>query len=143
MLKKKLSTLVVLLCALAVALIYSLDLKDDYYFHSTGKKSAANIEQIEKVQEYRPYVITLTYFNENTKKEEKCSMKLDGNFGSKLSQGNSVNVFYTEQNSCDLYIEGYKNPTKAGLVIHIIIFSVAAIASIIFLTKLLRKEKVD
>lgn len=139
-LKKKLTTLIVLLCALAIALIYVWDLKNDYYFHFSKKKSTANIEQIKKVHEYRPYIIALAYLNEKTNKQERCTLKVDGNTGSKLNDGATIDILYTEQNACDVYIEGYKNPTKAGLVIHLVIFLIAVIACIVFSKKLLRKE---
>jgi len=143
MLTKKLNILVVLMCALSVAFIYAKDLKYDYYFYFKGKKSIAIVEQIEKVKEYRPYIVKLGYYNENTKKAESCSLKLDGNFGSTLTQGSSLYIFYTEQNPCDLYIEGYKYPTKMDLVIHVIIFSIAIFACIVFSKKILFNQKMD
>lgn len=142
-LNQKLSSFIVLLCALAILIIYSLDLKNDYYFHSTKKKTTAEIEQIEKVQEYKPYILTLGYSNENTKQLEKCVLKLDGRFGGKISEENLKNVelFYTEQSPCDIHIEGYKVPTIGGLILHLIIFLITFLAVIIFTKKVFAKAE--
>ncbi len=135
----KLSSAIVLTCTIIILIIYLIDLKNDYYFHITAKKTTANIEKIEKVHEYKPYVITLLYSNQNTGKQEGCKQKLDGRFGNKIIEENqkTIKIFYTEQNPCDIYIEGYKIPTKGKFVIHIIISLIAFSAALIFTRKLI------
>jgi hypothetical protein len=137
-LKEKLSSVIVLVTALLIFSIYLLDLKNDYYYHLTGKKTNANIQKIEKIHAYKPYIISLSYSNDNTRKVQECILKLDGRFGEKLNDEKikTIEIFYTEQNPCDIYIKGYKNPTKAGLITHLIIFLISIFATVIFSKKL-------
>jgi len=144
-LKQKLSSTIVLISGLMIAVIYLFDLRSDYYFHVTSKKTTASVKQIKKVEEYKPYVITLSYLNQNTGKREECELKLDGRFGGKVSEGNlkDIEIYYTQQDKCDIYIEAYKVPSKGSLIIHLIIFLTAAGAIIVFAKKLFKKNSME
>jgi hypothetical protein len=137
-LKEKLSSVIVLVSALLIFSVYLLDLKNDYYFHLTGKKTTANIQRIEKIHAYKPYIIFLSYSNDNTRKQQECVLKLEGRFGEKLNEENikTIEIYYTKKNPCDIYIKDYKNPTKAGLITHLIIFLISIFATVIFAKKI-------
>lgn len=141
--RKNISALIVLLCALIITLIYFLDIRNDYYFHLTRKVATSDVEKIVKVQEYKPYIITLGYFNENTKNRERCNLKLSWKEGSKLHEENikTLKIFYTKKGPCDIYVVDYKVPTKGSLVIHLAIFLISFSASIVFLRKLELKPR--
>ncbi|MFL5763592.1 MAG: hypothetical protein ACJ77K_06580 [Bacteroidia bacterium] len=140
---KKLTSAIALICSLIILSIYFIDLKNDYYFHITNKEAIANIEQIEKVKEYKPYVLTLSYLNDYTSKMEKCVLKLDGMYGDKILEENlkSVKIIYTKQSPCDIYIEDYKHKTIGGTILHLIIAIIALLAAVIFIKQLSKPSK--
>jgi hypothetical protein len=144
-LKSKLSSLIALLCSLIILALYSMNLKSDYYFHFSKKEINAEIEQIIKVSGYKPYVITLGYLNEYTNKKEQCLLKLDGRFGSKISAQKlkNIEIFYTKQGPCDIYIKDYKFPRKGALIIHVIIFLISFLGGLIFAKKLFNKSPIQ
>jgi hypothetical protein len=141
-LESKVSSLIVLLCSLIILVIYFINLKNDYYFHSSKKEINADVEQIIKVGGYKPYIITLGYFNEYTKKKEQCFLKLDGRFGNKIIEQKlkSIGIFYTKQGSCDIYIKDYKFPTTGTLILHVTVFLIAFIGGLLFVSSHKRKK---
>lgn len=144
-LKQKLSSIVVLICGLIIFFIYLLDLKQDYYFQATSKKTTASIEQIKKVERHKPYIITLSYLNEYTGNKEQCQLKLDGKFGKKVTERNfkTLDIIYTRQDSCDVYIEEYRVPSTGGLIVHLIIFLIATFGVFVFSKKVFKKNSVE
>ncbi len=140
--KGKLSSLIVFLCALVIAGLYTLDLKNDYYFYSSRKETNARIESLDEVHEYMPYIINVSYYNEYTAKVENCFLKLDGRFGGEIknSKMGDIGLIYTRQSPSDIYLKGYKVPTKGAFIIHLLIFSISVLSVIVFGMKLFRKS---
>jgi hypothetical protein len=133
--------IIILLSALVVIFIFSLDLRNDYYYHITKKETNATIKEIKKIEENKPYLIIVNYFNEYINAQSECSLKVDGRFGREISERSvkSIAVEYTKKDPCSFYITDYKHPNIGSFIIHAFIFLVAVMGAILFIKNLISK----
>lgn len=136
---------IILLSTLAVLFIFLLDLRNDYYYHFTKKETVATIRELKRVEENKPYLITINYFNEYTNKESECTLKLNSRFGKKINElsTKTLSIVYTKNASCDFYIIDYKHPNIGSFIIHAFIFLIALIGVILCTKNLLSKSPVE
>lgn len=141
--KAKLSKLILVICALIMLGIYYLDVRNDYYFYTSKKQTGAVIKELKRVEEHMPFVLTLSYYNDYLKQDRECIIKLDGHYGGRLNENlpDRIQIFYTKQRACDVYIIDYKYPTASIMVLRMIIFIILFLALIIFTKQLFSKEK--
>jgi hypothetical protein len=120
--------LIILISGVILLIIYSLDLRNDYYFFKTGTTSIATILQTNE----NSYVIHISYYNENIKEEVKCSKKATRLFWKKIKEENTkaVDIIYTNKGACHFYFKYGKHPTIGSLIIHCIIFCVILFGTI-------------
>jgi len=119
-----------------------MDIKNDYYFFTSKIQTSARIEELKEVKEYKTFVVTLNYYNIYLQHNHVCTLKLDGHYGRKLNENltETIQIFYTKQSPCDVYIIGNKCPTVGALVIHLAIFVIVFAGSIMFTKQLFSKE---
>lgn len=140
--KAKLSKLILVIFALIMLGIYYLDVKNDYYFYTSKKQTNAVIKELKRVEEHVPFVMTLGYYNDFIKQDRECVIKLDGHYGGKFNENlpDRIQIFYTKQRPCDIYIIDYKYPTIAIMVLRMVIFIILFLASVLFTKQLFSKS---
>lgn len=121
------SIVVTFLCTIVILIIFLRKINDDYYYHFTQKKTRAKIELVKEDKGYKPIVATLSYYNEYLKSNNTCYLRIEDRFGNKLILAGvkNVEIVYTKNNPCDIYILEYKHPTLGIFILHIILLLIA------------------
>ncbi|MGV8828771.1 MAG: hypothetical protein ACWA6U_10670 [Breznakibacter sp.] len=127
--------ILILIAALILLLIFSINLYNDYSYYSTKKDAVAKIVDIRKVEELKPYLLTVQYYNDYFDQELQCSIRLDGRFGRKMFEESpkEVSIVYTEKRGCNFYIVGYKKPNIGGFIIHLTLFVIILLGTIMII----------
>lgn len=128
--------------ALIMLGIYYLDVRNDYYFYTSKMQTSAIIKELKRVEERGTFIVTISYYNAYLKQDRECIMNLGGHYGGRLNENlpDSIQIFYTKQRACDVYIIDHKYPTIAIMILRMIIFIILFLALILFTKQLFSKS---
>lgn len=120
----KAGQIIFLICGLILTLIYAISIKNDYYYIFSKKEAIAELTNIVKDNKHEPYVLTIRYYNNYTKEEVICIVRVNGRIGKKIVEKSRSNllIYYTKKSICDIYMKGYQFRTLGSVIIHHIVF---------------------
>ena len=120
--QSKLVKILIIISGLIILVIYSFDIVNDYYYFNTKQATQATINRLtnNKIN----YLVEVSYYNENLNGSVSCSVKVDNQFGKELEDANQqlVQIVYTKQSRCNIYLMNYKHPNLGSLILHCIVF---------------------
>lgn len=127
--------IIFIISAIVIAFIYSLDLRNDYYFFLTKRKVSAEITEIKEISPGKNYIMSVCFFNEYESKIINCDIKLSRRVGKDILQKkvNSIPIYYTKKRNSKLYIEEYDKLTIGAVILHLLVFAISIYGLILFL----------
>lgn len=127
-----------LISAIVIGLIYTIDLRNDYYYYFTKKEAIARLESIEKEERKSKYFLQISYLNKGSKNRTTCNLAFEGRKGKEIVEtiDSSFLIYYTEKSPCDIYFKGYKTPTIGSVLIHVFVLLLSLFGIFIFIKNL-------